>query len=80
MWGDFSELKSIAVEYVYSKRERPQVENGVVKEIVPFAVVGKKKRMSGEAIKNLHWKSMEGAIADIVSCLTKEIHHNSWTK
>ena len=75
MVGNFSQNQIAAVEFVYYKRDSPKLENGVEKEITPLAIVGNRARLGGESVKNLHWKSLKGALRDILSSVSKEIHY-----
>ena len=64
--------ESLVVEYVHVQRDEVVKENGILKEIIPLAIVGKKESLESKSLESIYLKTMESVLPMIVSNIAEK--------
>ena len=74
----FSEHPDVVVVYVYTKVDKPEVIDGIKKEIAPMVVFGHKDYFAEKEVKNFHsfglQQSLQFVLSDLVSTKEKVLY------
>lgn len=70
MSAEFYSVATVVYEFVHVKRKSPIKQNGVLKTLIPIAIVGSKDSMQGKSLSSLYDDTLESSLPIIVRDLS----------